>query len=69
MAENGFDVGREIRLARRLPEEESGEGVSDDEAVLREGWGNLMYIPWTPTVQSRYELASSKLVSSEMLEG
>lgn len=56
-----FDVNR-----GRLYDEESGEGVSD-EGDMKEGWGNLMYMPWTPTVQSRYESASSKLVSREIL--
>lgn len=46
-----------------------GEGASErSEARMRDGWGNLIWIPWTPIVQSRYEDASSKSVSNETLD-
>jgi hypothetical protein len=54
----------------RWAEDESGEGAEELPEVeeSREGWGNVMYIPCIPIVQSRYESPSSKSVSREMLD-
>lgn len=46
-------------------EEARGEGASED--ALDTGCGKEMYMPWVPRVQSRYEEASSKSVSSDIL--
>lgn len=50
----------------RQDDDESGDGVLEDK-VSRDGCGNVMWIPWVPIVQSRYDCASSKSVSSEIL--
>jgi len=46
--------------------EESGEGASEAEGLV-EGGLNEIWMPWVPTVQSRYESASSKSVRSDTL--
>jgi hypothetical protein len=53
----------------RYADEERGDGAPDElvDVGSRAGFENVMYIPCTPTVQSRYEDASSKSVSNEML--
>ncbi len=54
-------------------EDEYGDGVFDEEfdlvVVSAVGCEKDMYTPCTPTVQSRYEDASSKSWSSEILHG
>ena len=46
--------------------EESGEGASEAEGLV-EGGLNDIWMPCVPTVQSRYEVASSKSVRSDTL--
>lgn len=48
-------------------EEENGEGGDESAEGYIDGFGKLMCIPWTPTVQSRYDDAFSKSVSNEIL--
>jgi hypothetical protein len=46
--------------------EERGEGASEAEGLV-EGGLNEIWMPCVPTVQSRYEAASSKSVRSDIL--
>lgn len=55
------------RRAGTGPAEESGDGALDADGDAAGGCANEMRMPCTPTVQSRYESPSSKLVSSEIL--
>lgn len=54
----------EVKRGRKL-EEESGEGADESVDGYIAGFGKLMCIPWTPTVQSRYDDASSKSVNND----
>lgn len=47
---------------------DKGDGVLESESDDVAGCENVMLIPCTPIVQSRYEVASSKSVSSEILQ-
>lgn len=58
----------EIKRGRKA-EEENGEGADESVDGYMDGFGKLICIPWTPTVQSRYDSAFSKLVNSEILRG
>ena len=51
---------------RRDIAEESGEGASEAEGLVA-GGVNDIWIPCVPIVQSRYEVASSKSVRSDIL--
>ena len=66
-AKGDDEEGEEVRGRERSETaEESGEGAS--EAVgLVEGGLNEICMPWVPTVQSRYDAASSKSVRSDTL--
>ena len=57
----------ETKRGRKL-EEESGEGADESVAGYIAGFGKLMCMPWTPTVQSRYDDASSKSVNNDTLQ-
>ena len=56
------DRGRE----RREMAEESGEGASEAEGLVG-GGVNVIWMPCVPMVQSRYEVAFSKSVRSDIL--
>ena len=62
-------VWRIVRRVGSESDDENGDGAEDEseDGVNVDGCGKLMWIPCTPTVQSRYDVASSKFVSSEML--
>ena len=51
----------------RKEEEEKGDGVDESVEGYIDGFGKLICIPWTPTVQSRYDDAFSKSVNNEIL--
>ena len=51
----------------KFEDEESGDGVSDEGAGSSDGCEKVIWMPCTPTVQSRYDEASSKSVSKETL--
>lgn len=51
----------------RKGEDEYGEGADESVEGYIAGFGNVMCIPWTPTVQSRYDDAFSKSVNNETL--
>lgn len=44
-----------------------GADEDSEDADKVDGWGKLIRMPCTPIVQSKYEDASSKSVSKEML--
>lgn len=50
-----------------VTEDDSGEGADEDSDAKVDGWGKLIRIPCTPIVQSKYDDASSKSVSRDML--
>ena len=56
----------ETKRGRKL-EEESGDGADESVDGYIDGFGKLMCIPWTPTVQSRCDDASSKSVNNDTL--
>jgi hypothetical protein len=61
------EVGREVKGRERSEmAEESGEGASEAEGLVGSGV-NEIWMPCVPTVQSRYEVASSKSVRSDTL--
>lgn len=51
----------------RKEEEENGDGAEESVDGYIDGFGKLICIPWTPTVQSRYDDAFSKSVNNEIL--
>lgn len=60
-------VWREVTRGRYV-EDDNGDGAPDSEDdVSSDGCAKVIEMPWTPTVQSRYDVASSKSVRSETL--
>lgn len=58
----------ELRRGKK-EEEENGEGGDESAEGYIAGFRKLICIPWTPTVQSRYDDAFSNSVSNEILAG